>query len=650
MAPEATLIIVKTDFSDTSIIDGLNYIFDRADLLGMPAVVNLSLGSDIGSHDGTSPIEQEIDTLVTAQDGRAVVVAAGNSRSDEIHAEIAAIPIASTVGPDFEVATYTASGSEDDFILITGYYPSTDDLTVQLWSPSGVLVSQPLNTLPLGTGGCTDVAISEGTILVCNNFQSNIGEGTSDHEILIFIWDDNPAEPPAVGTWSISLTGNTVVGDGIVDLWMLSFLGEASGNAFFSTHVEQAKTLGSPATSDEAIAVGAYVSKFCWTDYLGIDQSDAGAPTLEDVASFSSAGPTRDGRSKPEVAAPGKWVVSALADEVRDFIIAQGNGNLVITNDYLILQGTSMSAPLVTGAVALLLEEDPTYSNSELVDLLQDAARADAFTAAYDETAGILGFLPRNYTFGAGKLDLGTWAFNDPYETNDGLAAARAIVSGELLEGYLETNFDKDFFQLPDLIDGDTVDIDLTSLPADYRLRLSEVVATGTCGELQRTLHQTSNLAGTADEAISFVLSPTAMPQHIRVDSKLGFYDAVDPYELKAVITRPEVPFFHGNTFTSQPLPFFEEFRVSGAVPAIGDRDYYTIEVGFAHTITASVLGTNKSVEILDVNGALISSGVGGANHFNLGAIGTKNTYFVVVERINFGIFGGGYILELSVQ
>lgn len=88
MAPNADIIFVKTDWSSTGIIDAMNYIFEQADALGLPAVINLSLGTQIGAHDGTDPMEEEIDALVNAQSGRAVVVAAGNEGGDDIHAEI----------------------------------------------------------------------------------------------------------------------------------------------------------------------------------------------------------------------------------------------------------------------------------------------------------------------------------------------------------------------------------------------------------------------------------------------------------------------------------------------------------------------------------------------------------------------------------
>src|SRR6185503_18468917 len=76
MAPKADLVVVKTDMSDTGVLDGVAYVMNRATALGKPAVVNLSLGTLYGPKDGTSPFEAGIAALTGP--GRVIVVAAGN--------------------------------------------------------------------------------------------------------------------------------------------------------------------------------------------------------------------------------------------------------------------------------------------------------------------------------------------------------------------------------------------------------------------------------------------------------------------------------------------------------------------------------------------------------------------------------------------
>lgn len=82
-APEADIIIVESNFNlpnwTLTVADACDYIFKVADTLGKPAVVNLSLGTYLGSHDGNDPAAEYIETLLDEKPGRIVVCAAGNS-------------------------------------------------------------------------------------------------------------------------------------------------------------------------------------------------------------------------------------------------------------------------------------------------------------------------------------------------------------------------------------------------------------------------------------------------------------------------------------------------------------------------------------------------------------------------------------------
>ena len=87
-APGATIVLARITGAGTTSIDtddvllGVGFLFDRASALGMPIVVNLSLGSDFGPHDGTMAWEQTLASFVGPDHpGRALVAAAGNSGS-----------------------------------------------------------------------------------------------------------------------------------------------------------------------------------------------------------------------------------------------------------------------------------------------------------------------------------------------------------------------------------------------------------------------------------------------------------------------------------------------------------------------------------------------------------------------------------------
>ena len=63
MAPRADIIVVATDFTTASILDGVNYIFQKAAAAGKNAVVNLSLGTQYGAHDGSEVFDTAIDAM-----------------------------------------------------------------------------------------------------------------------------------------------------------------------------------------------------------------------------------------------------------------------------------------------------------------------------------------------------------------------------------------------------------------------------------------------------------------------------------------------------------------------------------------------------------------------------------------------------------
>jgi subtilisin family serine protease len=88
IAPEADIIFVAIDFNNTTnqtISDAVNYIYEKANQLGKPCVINCSLGDYYGSHDGTDLQAQYIGGLAAAQPGRAMVAANGNAGNIPFH-------------------------------------------------------------------------------------------------------------------------------------------------------------------------------------------------------------------------------------------------------------------------------------------------------------------------------------------------------------------------------------------------------------------------------------------------------------------------------------------------------------------------------------------------------------------------------------
>lgn len=141
MAPEARIVMVKTDFQDAHIIDGIQYVFRVARDLGLPAVVNLSLGGHFDAHDGTDPMSIAIEE--ESGPGRIVCCAAGNEGDDDLHARFNVNEGAVRAVP----CHAGSSGGAPDMFWLNGWYPGGARLEIAVESPSGVATAfQPVKT------------------------------------------------------------------------------------------------------------------------------------------------------------------------------------------------------------------------------------------------------------------------------------------------------------------------------------------------------------------------------------------------------------------------------------------------------------------------------------------------------------------------
>lgn len=112
-------------------------------------------------------------------------------------------------------------------------------------------------------------------------------------------------------------------------------------------------SIGSPGNAKNVITVGASESfRPTWIDGCGI--GPWGADNANDIASFSSRGPTTDGRSKPEIVAPGTHIVGA-ATQIPDYTGAYVCDRYYPPNQsiYAASSGTSHATPAVAGATSL---------------------------------------------------------------------------------------------------------------------------------------------------------------------------------------------------------------------------------------------------------------------------------------------------------
>ncbi len=379
MAPGADLIIVKggdSGFEEAQIIDGLTYARNWAEALGRPMVVNLSLGGHNGPHDGTRSYEVAIDSFCTTP-GRAVVVAAGNEGNNPIH--IAGnLTAGGSTTITINVPSYTPNpDTYDDFIMLDIWYDGSATIQAVATSPGGISVSADFGNYTVGPNK------SDGTIEVWNVL-SNLN---NQHHILLAVYDENNSQAPASGTWTLTLSNAS--GEIQFDGWLAE---QTVGNQQATlSEGNTEKTVGMPGTAHQAITVGSYVTRWSWPSIDGyVHAYSLDFDGTDDISNFSSKGPTRDGRIKPEVAAPGQGIISALSNNA-----SPSQAFIIPGNVHYLSQGTSMAAPMVAGGTALLFEQNPSFTAAEIKNLFISSANSDRFT----------GSTP-NYIWGYGKFDM----------------------------------------------------------------------------------------------------------------------------------------------------------------------------------------------------------------------------------------------------
>jgi len=398
VAPEADLIIVKMYNAQCvgtgmDVISALSWVRDRAAEAGKPFVINMSIGGDIGPHDGTRADELAIDAfLAPGVAGRAVAIAAGNSRDDGVHTTGTAAVGVGNLHP-VQIPVYTpAVGSNNDNLILDLWYEGSDDLTVSVLSPTNVVLA----TATKGTiaTACTTsgrIAIDASNALDPDNLDSEVFIRISDSSTCV------PATPPPSGqTMTVRVTGVAVQSGGQYHIWANSALGSGAV-AKFSQPIESS-TVTMPGTASRAITVGAYWTRQCWPNAdpgTGITcvtcpppNGGSACPPNGTLASESGAGPTRDGRPKPDLTAP-YAVVSSLSAAVPppppQYTSTDGL--------HYPSGGTSMATPHVTGAIAVMLQFNSRLDASQLRQTLIDGARVDSDT----------GSVPNNL-YGNGKL------------------------------------------------------------------------------------------------------------------------------------------------------------------------------------------------------------------------------------------------------
>ncbi|HTY38931.1 MAG TPA: S8 family serine peptidase, partial [Bacteroidota bacterium] len=290
MAPQADIIVVKGgdgSFSESKMIDGLTYAQNKATALNEPVVVNWSIGGHSGPHDGTRAYELKVNDFVRTE-GRVVSVSAGNEGGDIMHTS-GSIAAGGSATIQVSVPTYTAtSGTDNDTFELDVWLRNNATLTATVTSPSNVTYTitsaQQSGTSPNSTDGTIDLY----------NISSNIN---NNRAVQLYV-HDKTSSTPKTGIWTLTLSGASAAAS--YDAWLSS--STVGGSTVTVVNGNSDKTVAMPATADGAISVASYVTRWTWTSADGNGWTyDNATNRTSDISSFSSVGPTADGRQKPDI-------------------------------------------------------------------------------------------------------------------------------------------------------------------------------------------------------------------------------------------------------------------------------------------------------------------------------------------------------------
>ncbi len=401
MAPEADIIFVKgfkegPGFIDGDIINGCDYIFKKAQALSKPAVINLSLGGQIGAHDGTALYEQALSNLTAP--GKIIVKSAGNDGYSSIHLSY------ETSGSAYDEASFTfwltATGTK--YTLADMWYDEGNiSVGIAAFDKDLKIIAR---TEPIQPGNKVEnlsFTVDQKTCGIVTIDATTTSDPNNGAKRVFLVIDSNNGQIDLSQVYWALFT----YGSGSFDAWI------ASGGIFTRDDVpsqrikpgDSKKTISPPGTAKKVICTGSYVTKNEWIDIDGVKRNQLNPnpdgspnnviPEKGQCSFFSSIGPSRDGRILPDISAPGELIFSVLSSD-----LTEGTGytreRVLQGGSYQGMEGTSMASPHVTGLVALMLEANPNLDYAQAVQILKETARVDNYTGA----------VPNN-SFGAGKID-----------------------------------------------------------------------------------------------------------------------------------------------------------------------------------------------------------------------------------------------------
>lgn len=415
MAPEATLAISCGSLYDANITAGVQKIIEYAEELRQPAVVNLSIGSMLGPHDGSDATSQ----FLSRMGKRAIICMAAGNDGDTRKSLVAKFTSTNKTVQTFYCNDngYSSgvvdiySNSATPFTTTLMIYDLEEGKAVYSYDIKGLeeKTYQFKNSADAGTGVITDAAFDRAYtgsniwVSTSKNTQTNKRYSVRLSTSLIANRTHNTS-----GRYAFAIK---ISGDNGQIIHMTSSTTEFTGRgrSGFADGSNEF-SISSMACGDNVLCVGAWNTRK-FIPCLGEDNAggtlsytDWGSE-VDSIAGYSSWGELYDGRQLPHVCAPGTGIISSISTPYYNKAVNQQSDLAYIisanqkyknrNNYWQYMQGTSMSTPIVAGAIATWLQADPTLTIDEVKDLVAKYAVKDQYVTG----------APHPIQWGAGKFD-----------------------------------------------------------------------------------------------------------------------------------------------------------------------------------------------------------------------------------------------------
>ena len=416
VAPESDLLISAGVLNDYSSLDGFEKMAKYAYENGQPCVINYSVGSIMGPHDGTDAFSQGVSQVIDKY-GAIFCVASGNDGGGKVSVSKtftdSDATLKSCVTP---LASYNESGCQC-YIDIWGSNDKPFKVSVNSYRPKLLLgkasdtklfeITKADQSIVLACANITGAqysetlkndfgdASSETSGLALIQAMSEVDENNNRFHVMLYVFTVRNSNYKSYIHFAVEGEPGQAVDACLYDIGELTAQSTTAGSVDGDDH----NSINDCACNPDIISVGATYNRRIVTSFDGkISYYDANTFDAGVRAPFSSYGVTFDGRQVPEVLAPGSNVVSsanpyfvaryAEANTLVNAIAVESADSESASDFFMAMSGTSMASPFVAGTIALWLEADPTLSVSDVKEIIAKTSDIDSSLDGQDGKIG----------------------------------------------------------------------------------------------------------------------------------------------------------------------------------------------------------------------------------------------------------------------